>query len=217
MADKFEGDPSLRVLLTEDIATFPWSNDLFDIVQQVSLRGYDERTKQTEWLEKTCGQLTDVQVITGFCHTHNYSLDHTVVKCNRELLKQVCWKLNRYVLDQFIDQAFKQKCMEPMYLAAEIKLEDSQDSSVSCHFGEAVQLWGRKNRNVFPGLAYMVNERIKRIVARTERNGLPEMFEHLSLFFDRKIDGLTVTLSLRPPVTYRMPVVLAKFKQTEED
>ena len=213
---KFQGDPSLRVLLADEIKTFPFTDELFEICTKCDLRSWEDSRVQHEWLTSVAYKVTSTRIVAEYYNRYSYHLKDSLVQMDRGILRKVVWSLSSYTLRTFIDSAIELGVLEPMYLAAEIKMEESDDCSVERHFREAVTLW-KDNPQALPGLAHMVNVRIKNTMNRYKADGLSSLFLNLSGFFERKIDGLRVTLDLRPPEAYRDPKVLEKFIIEEEE
>jgi len=214
--DNFSGDPSLRVLLVDEIDKFPFTDELFDISVRIHNRAYEDSNAQSTWLTAHAKLVKDPGVIARYFNRYSYELGDSIKAIDRGILKRACWLMSANTLDTLIDKAFAQKVMEPMYLAAEIKNEDANDCSVELHMQEAVKLWGKSNRQVFPGLVHMVNTRILKKMESNVTRDVTEVWEYLSKYYVRTCAGLSVTITLRNPMAYKAPVVLNSLLDKEE-
>ena len=213
---RFQGDPSLRVLLADEITKFPFTDELFAISTACELRNWEDSKVQADWLQTMAPKVKSPDVIAVYYSRNSHRRAASLPLMDRDVVKREVWLMERYALRSLISDAFTAGVMEPMYLAAEIANPNADDSHVANHFHLAVKLWGKGSRQELPGLAHMVNTRIRRTIGEYEADGLSSLFMNLSQFFERKLDGLHITLDLRPPLAYKMPVVLSKFKTKEE-
>ena len=204
--DNFAGDPSLRVLLVDEIDKFPFTDELFDISVRVRQRAYQDSTTQREWLEKHISQVKDPNVVARYITQYHY--DPKKFPVDREILKKACWEMDDRTLHHFIDATIDGRELEPMYLAAEINHPDAAMYAIGLHIVEAVKLWGRNRRQVFPGLTHMINQRILKEMATDDPRDMVQVWENLSNFYVRTYNGLTVTITLRSPMAYKAPIVL---------
>lgn len=213
--ENFSGDPSLRALFIDEINTFPFTDELFDLQIRVGQRACEDSTKQREWLESKVELVKDPGVIARYCTSYRHRLKPTVTKVDRALLRKACWLMDQYTLSYLIAAAFEEKAMEPMYLAAELKHKDAHASDIGGHMQQAVVAWGESRREVFPGLVYMVNQYILRYMASDDPLDVTSVWENLSKYYVRTFEGLSVTMTLRNPMAYKAPVVLKSLLEKE--
>jgi hypothetical protein len=203
------------VLLVDEIDKFPFTDELFDISVRVRQRAYQDSTTQREWLEKHISQVKDPNVVARYITQYHY--DPKKFPVDREILKKACWEMDDRTLHYFIDATIDGGELEPMYLAAEIKHPESDMSAIGQHMGKAVRLWGASRRQVFPGLAHLVNTRILHEMASDDPRKVTAVWESLSNYYVRTYKGLSVTMTLRSPMAYKAPVVLKELLKGESE
>jgi hypothetical protein len=69
----FEGTPSLRSLLIDKMAEWPYSDNLFRIYAEVTQHQYQDAQRASEWLKSRAKRLTQPKAVASYVNARSYA------------------------------------------------------------------------------------------------------------------------------------------------
>lgn len=185
----FKGDPSLRILLVDDVAKWPYSDALFQIQLEVRQHRYEDGTARDKWLTDHLPQVKSPQALATWCnqnvwdaHTHLYGKQPRPLELIDAALPHMSTQVLENILEHTTDSEANRKKKYPninlRMLRHLLGREDSNTASVCDISKEFIHAaWASDRRQWVPAVIHMVNTFYRKKMGEYNAEKLSDLFD----------------------------------------
>jgi len=210
---KIEGDPSLRVLLCDNINTYPYSDWLLAIQLLTEQHRYDDNNVRSTWIDKNIKRCRTPYVAALWANENRYDCRKIFNILPAEVTEKSIPMFDEATCDSILDawcpDSWERGKARPVLnlrvLSTFLSKEDPANDAIAKHADTFLRdCYRRKDAQAVKAILFMANRHLRRRLATEDHSGVADVINEAKQLIQLERTATSVTAKLYDPYNFNL-------------